>query len=129
MPYMYRALASCSIAAIAAACAFAVPAQAHPRNVPAQTKDVAERNLMRIAPRSWSHSRIPMLVDAETGLLRNNVRSICHGRGERYPGNRFARFVCVLRPWPLAGQKQLFVTYRALARGRFRIHWVRLRPA
>jgi hypothetical protein len=105
--------------------ALAVPAQAHRRGVPAQTKLVAERNLVRIAPRSWSHSRIPMLIDEQTGLLRNNVRAICHGRGQRYRGSRYARFVCLLRPWPLATQRQLFVAYRARARGRFRcIGWV-----
>jgi hypothetical protein len=93
----------------------------------AQPKTVAERNVIRIAPRSWPHTRIPMLVDLRTGLLRNNVRTICYGRGERYSGNRYTRFVCVLRPWPLAGQRQLFVTYRAFAHGGFGVHWLRLR--
>jgi hypothetical protein len=115
--------------AIAAACALAVPAQAHRHGVPAQTKLVAESNLMRIAPRSRSHSRIPMLIDVQTGLLRNHVRAICHGRGQRYRGSRHERFVCVLRPWPLAAQRQLFVTYRAFGRGRFRVHWLVLRRA
>lgn len=95
----------------------------------AQQKRVAERNVVRIVPRSWPHSRIPMLIDAQTGLLRNNVRASCHGRGERYRGNRYVRFVCVLRPWPLAGQQQLFVTYRAFAHNRFSVHWFGLRRA
>jgi hypothetical protein len=129
MPYMHKRLTSCGIAGIAAAYAFVVPAQAYRRSVPAHTKDVAERNVMRITPRSWPHSRIPMLIDVQTGLLRNNVRAICQGRGERYRGSRYARFVCVLRPWPLAGQQQLFVTYRASAHGRFRVHWLGLRRA
>lgn len=129
MPYMRLALTACGIAAIAAACAFAGPAQAHLRRVPAHTKHVAERNVMRITPRSWPHSRIPVLIDVQTGLLRNNVRAICHGRGERYRGSRYTRFVCVLRPWPLAGQQQLLVTYRAFAHGRFRVHWLGLRRA
>jgi hypothetical protein len=129
MPYMRRALPCCGVAAIAAACAVAVPAQAHRGFVPAHTKDVAERNVMRITPRSWPHSRIPMLIDVQTGLLRNNVRAICQGRGERYRGSRYARFVCVLRPWPLAGQQELFVTYCAVAHGRFRVHWLGLRRA
>jgi hypothetical protein len=127
MLYMRRALPSCGMAAIAAACAVAVPAQAHRGSVPAHMKQVAERNVIRIAPRRLPHTRIPMLIDVQTGLLRNNVRAICHGRGERYRGSRYARFVCVLRPWPLAGQQQLFVTYRACAHGRFRVHWLGLR--
>jgi hypothetical protein len=75
-----RAFTSCGIAAIAAACAFAIPAQAHRRSVPAHTKRIAERNVMGITPRSWPHSRIPMLIDVQTGLLRNNVRDLSRAR-------------------------------------------------
>jgi hypothetical protein len=92
----------------------------------AHTKRNAERNVVRVAPHSWNHRRIAALIDADTGLLRNNVRTICHGRGRRYSGRRYRRFVCVLRPWPATGQLQLFVSYRALPHNRFRVHLLRL---
>lgn len=114
------------MAVATAALVSASPSQARPTRVAAQTKRTAERNVVRVATRSWNHRRIAALVDERTGLLRNNVRAICHGRGQRNSGRRYARFVCVLRPWPVAGQQELFVTYRALSQRRFRIHWLRL---
>jgi hypothetical protein len=88
------------------------------------TKKQAERNLLRVAAQRWGHGRIPDLVDARTGLLKDNVRSICRGRGGMLHGKRFNRFACVLRPWPFQTRQQLHVTYRALANMRFQ-----LRPA
>jgi hypothetical protein len=118
------------LTAIAAAAALALGATTHAQArrspVPAQTKPTAERNVVRVVARRWAYARIPMLIDARTGLLRNNVRAICHARGRRLSGRRYTRFVCVVRPWPTAGKKELLVTYRALAHGRFRIGWLRL---
>jgi hypothetical protein len=114
-------------AALAATLVAASTSQARTPGMPAQTKQTAERNVVRVAPHSWNHRRIAALVDERTGLLRNNVRAICRGRGPRYSGKRYARFVCLLRPWPAAGRQELLVTYRARAHGRFRMHWLRLR--
>src|SRR5438270_9305580 len=127
---MKRSTVSCGRTALAAVATAALvsasASQARPTRVAAQTKRTAERNVVRVAARSWTHRRIAALVDERTGLLRNNVRAICHGRGQRYSGKRYARFVCVLRPWPAAGQQELFVTYHALPHRRFRMHWLRL---
>ena len=54
------------------------------------TKKQAERNLLRVAAQSWRHGRMPDLVDARTGLLKDNVRSICSGRDECYRRNASA---------------------------------------
>jgi hypothetical protein len=64
------------------------------------TKRQAERNLLRVTAEKLGHQRLPDLVDARTGLLNDNVRSICSGRGRVLQGKRFSRFACILRPWP-----------------------------
>ena len=91
----------------------------------AQTKRVAEWNVLRIAAHSWNHRRIADLIDAKTGLLRDNVRAVCKGRGARV-GTRYMRFVCRLRPWPAKGKQELYVTYLALPGGRCRVHWLKI---
>jgi hypothetical protein len=93
----------------------------------AHTKLQAERNLLRVAAQRWGHARIPDLVDARTGLLKNNVRSICRGQGGGQKGKRFHRFACVLRPWPFQTRQELHLTYRALSSTRFQLRWVRVR--
>jgi hypothetical protein len=87
------------------------------------TKKQAERNLLRVAALRWSHGRIPDLIDARTGLLKDNVRSICRGRGRLLHGKRFHRFACVLRPWPFQAQQELHVTYLALSNTRFAVRY------
>jgi hypothetical protein len=89
------------------------------------TKKQAERNVLRVAAQRWGHVRIPDLVDARTGLLKDNVRSICRGRGGMLQGKRFNRFACVLRPWPFQTRQQLQVTYRALSNTRFQLRRAR----
>jgi hypothetical protein len=91
------------------------------------TKRQAELDVLRLVPRAWKHSRIRDLVDPRSGLLRNNVRAICRGRGRTSRGNGYGRFVCVVRPWPAHGRQELYVTYRVLAGGGFRAHWLRIR--
>jgi hypothetical protein len=113
-------------AAVALPLGAATYAQARRMPAPAQTKPTAERNVVGVVARRWPRARIPMLIDARTGLLKNNVRAICHGRGRRFSGRRYMRFICVVRPWPTAGEKELLLTYRALAHRRFRIGWLRL---
>jgi hypothetical protein len=85
------------------------------------TKKQAERNLLRVAATRWSHGRISGLVDARTGLLKDNVRSICTGQGSVLKGKRFHSFACVLRPWPFRARQELHVTYRALSSTRFQL--------
>jgi hypothetical protein len=92
------------------------------------TKRQAERNLLRVGEQNLSHQRIPDLVDARTGLLKDNVRSICSGRGRLLQGKRFHRFACVLRPWPFQKQHELHVTYCALSNRRFAVRWARRIP-
>lgn len=50
------------------------------------TKRQAEANVLKIIPRAWKHSRILGLIDSRTGLLCNNVRPVCNGRGPRSHG-------------------------------------------
>jgi hypothetical protein len=90
------------------------------------TKRQAERNLLRVTADELGHQRIPDLVDARTGLLSDNVRSICSGRGRVLQGKRFSRFACILRPWPYQTRQELHVTYRALSNTRFHVRWPRI---
>jgi hypothetical protein len=104
-------------------------ALAQSAGVVGHTKQQAERNLLQIAERSWKSERLPDLIDPSTYLLRDNVRAICEGRGQELHDCRFRLFRCVLEPWPAHGRQELYVTYRALANGRFRAHWLQLRMA
>jgi hypothetical protein len=90
------------------------------------TKRQAERNLLRVTAENLDHQRIPDLVDARTGLLKDNVRSICSGRGRVLQGTRFRRFACILRPWPFQTRQELHVAYRALSSTRFHLRWARI---
>jgi hypothetical protein len=106
------------LAVVASSSAAAVQAR-----VPAQTKKQAELNVLRALPRAW-RKRLPDLVDRRTHLTANNTQAICRGRGKRYTGRRYARFVCVIRPAIHRPHKGLYVSYRALRHGRFRMHWL-----
>jgi len=101
----------------------ASPAAAATARVPAQTKAQAEVKVLRAVARTW-RKRIPDLVDPRTHLVRNNTQAICRGRGKRYTGRRYARFVCVIRPQIHRRHEGLYVAYRALRNGRFRMHWL-----
>jgi hypothetical protein len=90
------------------------------------TKRQAERNLLRVTAEKLGHQRIPDLVDARTGLLKDNVRSICRGQGRVLQGKRFRRFACILRPWPFHRRQELHVAYRALSSTRFHLRWARI---
>ena len=93
----------------------------------AHTKAQAERNVLRIVPRSWKASRMPGLIDPATHLLANNTEAVCHGRGKAQSGRRYTRFVCVVRPPRRRPRAGLYVSYRALLHGRFRVHWIAYR--
>lgn len=104
---------------------FAAPSSDAGSRGAGHTKSQAEHNLLRVAAQNLGQRR-PDLVDMRTGLLKNNVRAVCKSRGRRQGRAGFSRFVCVLRPWPVRGRQELVVTYRALPRARFRLHWPRL---
>jgi hypothetical protein len=93
----------------------------------AHTKKQAEVNVLRAVPGRWRARRLRGLVDARTHLLADNTEAICHGRGRRRAGNRFPRFVCVVRPHVHARGQGLYVGYRALSRGRFTLRWIAYR--
>ncbi len=93
---------------------------------PAHTKRQAEVNVLQFVEQ-WGPNRLPGLIDPRTHLLANNTQSICHGRGRRRAGNRFKRFVCVVRPQIHTARQGLYVSYRALSKGRFRIRWLAYR--
>jgi len=65
-----------------------------PARAETHTKRAAEAKILQIAARSWNHRRIADLIDRRTGLLRNNVRASCRGRGRG--GGGYHRFICVL---------------------------------
>jgi hypothetical protein len=56
---------------------------------------------------SRGHGRIINVDDARTGLLKNNVRSTCSGRGRVLKGKRFRHLTCILRLWPFRVQQEL----------------------
>jgi len=93
--------------------------------VAAHTNAQAERNVLRVVPYSWKASRMPGLIDPTTHLLVNNTKAVCHGRGTAYKGGRYTRFVCFVQPPRHRPRAGLYVSYRALLHGRFRVHWIR----
>ena len=94
---------------------------------PAHTKKQAEVNVLRVVARKWRARRLRGLVNPRTHLLVDNTEAICHGRGKRRVGNQYARFVCVVRPHVHTSRQGLYVSYRALPRGRFRLRWLAYR--
>jgi hypothetical protein len=94
---------------------------------PAHKKAQAEVNVLRVVPHSWKATRMPGLIDPSTHLLVNNTEAVCHGRGKAQRGKRYIRFVCVVRPPAHRPHAGLYVSYRALVHGRFRIHWLAYR--
>jgi hypothetical protein len=95
--------------------------------ISAHTKAQAEVNVLRVIPRSWKASRMPGLIDPRTHLLLNNSEAVCRGRGKAHGGRRYTRFLCVVQPPAHRPHAGLYVSYRALRHGRFRIHWLAYR--
>ena len=87
----------------------------------AQTKKRAEVNVLGIVARKWKTWRRFRLVDPRTHLIVDNTEAVCHGRGKRRAGQRYARFVCVVRPHDYRGRQGLWLRYRALKNGRCRV--------
>jgi hypothetical protein len=94
------------------------------RPVAAQTKTQAEVNVLRAVARSWKAWRRFGLFDARTHLLTDNTQGVCHGQGRPRHGNRYLRFVCVVRPQDHYGRAGLWLRYRALAKGSCRVRFL-----
>jgi hypothetical protein len=105
----------------------APPPSADAARPPAQTKKQAEVNVLRVIARQWTARRLPGLVDPRTHLLLDNTEAVCHSQGKRVARNRYGRFFCVVRPHIHTRRQGLYVSYRALQRGRFRIRWLTYR--
>jgi hypothetical protein len=93
----------------------------------AHTKRQAEVNVLRAAPKTWTPRRLPGIINPRTHLLADNTEAICRGRGTRRAGGRYSRFVCVVRPSRHTPRQGLYVSYRALPRGLFRLRWLTFR--
>jgi hypothetical protein len=109
------------------ALATSAPAAGIAARPPAQTKRQAEVNVLRVVAAKWGRRRLPGLVNARTHLLVDNTEAVCRGRGTRYAGKRYSRFVCVVRPHVHTPRQGLYVGYRALPRGRFQVRWLTYR--
>jgi hypothetical protein len=88
------------------------------------TKTQAEVNVLRVVARKWKAWRRFGLVDPRTHLLTDNTEAVCRGRGRRRAHDRFARFVCVVRPHVHHGPEGLWLSYRALSKGRFKVRFL-----
>jgi hypothetical protein len=115
-------LLSMSLAIVAAA-----PSTAAARHTPTQTKTQAEVNVLRAIARKSHKWRMPGLVNAHTHLLTDNTEAVCHGLGGKRAGNRYARFVCVVRPHVHRGRQGLHVSYRVLPKNRFELRFLAYR--
>jgi hypothetical protein len=91
---------------------------------PAHSKRQAEVNVLRIVASTWSARRLPGLVNPRTRLLADDTEAICHSRGRRRAGDRYSRFVCVVRPHVHTARQGLYLNYRAQPRSRFNIRWL-----
>jgi hypothetical protein len=82
-------------------------------------KATAERTvlaLVQTAPRS----RIAQLIDPTSGLLKNNVQSVCRRSARKGP----ARFLCIVRSPDGPSGAGLYVRYNLAANGRWSVTWL-----
>jgi hypothetical protein len=86
---------------------------------PAATRAQAERNVLRALERGWGRRRIPALFNPRTHLLRNNTQAVCRGA---HGSSR--RFICVVRPARHRPRQGLYISYRTLRHGQFRLRWL-----
>jgi hypothetical protein len=105
---------------VVAAVALVASTQAVGLSRSAVPRGKAERNILRFLARGWGNHRLPRLVDPRTHLLRNNTQAICR----RARGQPAGSFVCVVRPARHRPREGLYVSYRSLAHGRFRVKWL-----
>jgi hypothetical protein len=114
------ALALVAVGLVCASSASAV-ALGPAKHAPLTARGRAEHNVLRALAHGWGTRRISALFDRRTHLLRNNTQAICHRPHGRRSRNRF---VCVVRPARHRRGQGLWVDYRALGRGRFRLRWL-----
>jgi hypothetical protein len=115
------------IAAAFVSLALLAPAAGLATHVPTRTKKQAEVDVLRAVPRLWKPRRLHGLVDYQTHLLRDGTEAICRGSGHPYAGDRYSRFVCIVRPSAHVARQSLYVAYRARPHGRFTIRWLSYR--
>jgi hypothetical protein len=90
----------------------------------AQTKKQAEVNVLRVVALKWKAWRRFGLTDQRTHLVADNTEAVCRGRGIRHLGNRYPRFVCVVRPHAHRARGGLWLSYRALQKGRCSVRFL-----
>ena len=78
--------------------------------------------MLRALGHNWNPRRIPQLVNARTGLARDNVQARCH----RVPHTKAGVFTCVVRP-AISDKTRLYLRYRQLTAKRYLVHWLDLR--
>src|SRR5436190_20543586 len=93
----------------------------------AQTKTRAEVNVLETAGHKWKTWRKYGLFNPSAHLLADNTQAVCRGRGKPRPGKRYARFLCVVRPHVHSGRQGLWLSYRALKHGRYRVRVIAYR--
>jgi hypothetical protein len=93
---------------------------------PRHTKKQAEVNVLRAVAKRWKAWRRSGLVNPRTHLLADNTEAVCSGRGR--PGaKRYRRFLCVVRPHVHQGRQGLWLRYRAMPKGLYRVTVVAFR--
>jgi hypothetical protein len=90
----------------------------------AHTKRQAEVNVLRVLSLNWKAWRRFGVIDRRTHLVADNTEAICRGRGTRYVGHRYSRFLCVVRPHAHSGREGLWLSYRALPSGRCNVRFL-----
>ena len=115
-----------AVSGVVVAVALAASIHAAPFGGVAVSRGQAERNVLRFLQRGRPHHRLPRLINRRTHLLRNNTQAICRRARGRHSSNRF---LCIVRPARHRGREGLYLSYRGLAHGRFRIRWLFYRRA
>jgi hypothetical protein len=90
----------------------------------AHTKRQAEVNVLHVVALNWKAWRRFGLTDQRTHLVADNTEGVCRGRGRRHAGDRYTRFVCVVRPDAHRWREGLWLSYRALPRGRCHVRFL-----
>jgi len=90
----------------------------------AHTKRQAEVNVLRAVSLNWNAWRRFGLIDPRTHLVADNTEAVCRARGTGFVGNRYSRFVCVVRPHAHRGHEGLWLSYRALSNGRCKVRFL-----
>ncbi len=84
-------------------------------------------HVLEAAGRKWKTWRKYGLFNPSTHLLADNTQAVCRGRGKPRRGKRYARFLCVVRPHVHSGRQGLWLSYRALKHGRYRVRVIAYR--